>query len=68
VEAGRVVDASQEGVLADESPQLRIEVPRLSEEEVGFSVVEVSCEGEAVLGGLELLWEAEVAPGILGNP
>jgi hypothetical protein len=68
VQAWRLIDLSEIGVLGQESPQLRIEVAGLGAIEAGFGVVEVSGEGEAVGGVGQFFGESEVAPGILGNP
>ena len=62
METRRIVQLTEERVLRDESPQLRVEVASLGEDQVRLSVVEMSCEGEAVLGEVQLGWEAEVAP------
>jgi hypothetical protein len=62
-----VVLGSEEGVLREESSQFWIEVAGFGVVEAGLGVVDVSGEGEAVLGGFELCGETEVAPGILGN-
>ena len=67
MQAGRLGDLPQERVLGDEASDLRIVEPRLREEEARLLVPDLAGEAEAVLGGVELLWEPEVAPGILGN-
>jgi hypothetical protein len=61
-----LVDLSEEGVLGEESSEFGIEVAGLGVVEAGLGVVDVSGEGEAVGARRQLLWEAEVAPGILG--
>jgi hypothetical protein len=63
----RVVGLAEERVLGEEASQLGIEVAGLGVVEAGFLVVDVAGEGEAVGGVVELVWESEVAPGILGN-
>ncbi len=65
VEGGRVVDVPEEAVLGDESTELGIEVPGLCV--VELRIPQMSGEGEAVLGGIELGGEAELAPRRLGK-
>ena len=62
VQAGGVVNVAEEGVLGEEASQLRIEVAGFGEVEAGLSIEEVAGEAEAVSGGVELCWEAVVAP------
>jgi len=66
VETGRFVDVSEEGVLCSESSCSGVVEAGLGEVEIGLLVPEVTGEGEAVSGAGELVWEAEVTPGILG--
>jgi hypothetical protein len=67
VEAGRLVDLAEEGVLCQESAELGIEVAGLGVVEAGLLVVDVAGEGEAVGALGEFARESEVAPGVLGN-
>jgi len=67
VQRRRLIDLAEEAVLAQESPELRVEVPRLGVEETCLGVPQVTGEGEAVLGRGQLRGEAEVAPGVLGD-
>ena len=67
VEGRGVVDVAEEGVLGEEAAEFGIEVAGLGVVEAGFLVELVASESEAVLGGVELLWEAVITPGILGN-
>jgi len=67
VERRRLVDLPEVTVLRQESSEFRVEVPGLGVVEAGLLVVDVSGEGEAVGGAGQLLWESEVAPGVLGN-
>ena len=66
VQARRVVDVAEEGVLGEEASEFRIEVAGLGEVEARLSVKEVAGEAEAVQALVEFRWEAVVAPGILG--
>jgi Fe-S-cluster formation regulator IscX/YfhJ len=59
-----VVDLTQVRVLAQESPELRVEVPGFGVVGAGLPVEEVPCETESVLGGFEFFWISVVAPGI----
>jgi hypothetical protein len=63
----RLIDLAEVAVLGQEPAQFGIEVAGLGVVEAGLGVVDVSGEGEAVGRGRQLGWEAEVAPGILGN-
>jgi hypothetical protein len=67
VERRRLIDLTEVGVLCEESSEFGIEVAGLGVVEARLVVEDVAGEGETILGGVELLWEAEVAPGILGN-
>jgi hypothetical protein len=67
VQRGRLIDLAEEGVLGQESSEFGIEVAGFGVVEPGLLIPDMAREGEAVLGGVELGWEAEVAPGILGN-
>src|SRR5262249_46648443 len=64
MEARWVVLGSQERILGEESSEFGIEVAGFGVVEARLLVPDVACEGEAVLGGVELLREAEVAPGV----
>jgi hypothetical protein len=67
MEARWVVFVAEVRVLSEESSEFGIEVAGLGVVEAGLGVVDVSGEGEAIPGGLQLTRESEVAPGILGN-
>jgi len=68
MQARRLVCLAEEGVLGEEASQLGIEVAGLGVVEAGLFVPDVAGEREAVPARVELGWESEVAPGILGNP
>ena len=67
MQARRLVYVPQERVLADEPSQLWVIEASLCEEQARLLIPDVTGDGEAVLGGVEFLWETEVAPGVLGN-
>src|SRR5262249_28218691 len=59
-----VIDLPEERVLCQEATELGIEVAGFGVVEAGFFVPDVAGEGEAVLGGVGVGREAEVAPGV----
>ena len=61
------IDLTEERVLSEESSELGVEVAGLGVVEAGFGVPDVAGEGEAVLRVVQLCWESEIAPGVLGN-
>ena len=66
MQARRLVDLAEEGVLGEESSELGIEVAGFCVVKAGLLIPDVAGEGEAVGGLGELSGESEVAPGVLG--
>src|SRR5262249_14701488 len=64
MQARRGIDRANVTVLVEESSELGIEVAGFGVVEARLFVPDVAGEGEAVLGGVELDGEAEVAPGV----
>ena len=61
---GRLVTVPQEAVLGGESRCFRVVEAGLGKPELGFFVVDVAGESEAVPGGRQLAREAVVSPGV----